>query len=96
MALDFYINVPLGIVAFLLVVFFLKERKTSSNSTLDLKGTTCLVIFLLALMVFLQELENGLNIVLLGLVVIIIVSAIIFSKLKKSKRSNYATGYVKQ
>lgn len=79
----FYINVPLGIIAFLLVVFFLKERKTSSNSTLDLKGTTCLVIFLLALMVFLQELENGLTIVLLGLVVIIIVSAIIFFKAKK-------------
>lgn len=79
----FYINVPLGIIAFLLVVFFLKERKTSSNSTLDLKGTTCLVIFLLALMVFLQELENGLNIVLLGLVVIIIVSAIIFFEAEK-------------
>lgn len=79
----FYINVPLGIIAFLLVVFFLKERKTSSNSTLDLKGTTCLVIFLLALMVFLQELENGLTIVLLGLVVIIIVSAIIFFKAEK-------------
>lgn len=79
----FYINVPLGIIAFLLVVFFLKERKTSSNSTLDLKGTTCLVIFLSALMVFLQELENGLTIVLLGLVVIIIVSAIIFFKAEK-------------
>ena len=79
----FYINVPLGIIAFLLVVFFLKERKTRSNSTLDLKGTTCLVIFLLALMVFLQELENGLTIVLLGLVVIIIVSAIIFFKAEK-------------
>lgn len=79
----FYINVPLGIIAFLLVVFFLKKRKTSSNSTLDLKGTTCLVIFLLALMVFLQELENGLTIVLLGLVVIIIVSAIIFFKAEK-------------
>ena len=79
----FYINVPLGIIAFLLVVFFLKERKTSSNSTLDLKGTTCLVIFLLALMVFLQELENGLTIVLLGLVLIIIVSAIIFFKAEK-------------
>lgn len=50
---------------------------------MDLKGTTCLVIFLLALMVFLQELENGLNIVLLGLVVIIIVSAIIFFKAEK-------------
>ena len=79
----FYINVPLGIIAFLLVVFFLKERKTSSNSTLDLKGTTCLVIFLLALMIFLQELEDGLNLVLLGLVAIIIISAIIFFKTEK-------------
>lgn len=79
----FYINVPLGIIAFLLVIFFLKEKKTSSNSTLDLKGTTCLVIFLLALMIFLQELEDGLNLVLLGLVAIIIISAIIFFKTEK-------------
>jgi MFS family permease len=38
----FYINVPLGIIAFLLVIFFLKEKKTSSNSTLDLKGNNLL------------------------------------------------------
>lgn len=74
---------PLGIIAFLLVIFFLKEKKTSSNSTLDLKGTTYLVIFLLALMIFLQELEDGLNLVLLGLVAIIIISAIIFFKTEK-------------
>ena len=82
----FYINVPLGILAFLLVVFFLKETKTSEDSTLDLKGTTCLVIFLLALMVFLQEIENGFNLVLLGLIVIIIASAILFFRIEKKAK----------
>lgn len=82
----FYINVPLGILAFLLVVFFLKETKTSSNSTLDLKGTTCLVIFLLALMVFLQELENGFNLILLGLLIIIVASAILFFRMEKKAK----------
>lgn len=82
----FYINVPLGILAFLLVVFFLKEKKTSSNSTLDLKGTTCLVIFLLALMVFLQELENGFNLILLGLLIIIVASATLFFRMEKKAK----------
>lgn len=82
----FYINVPLGILAFLLVVFFLKETKTSNTSTLDLKGTTCLVIFLLALMVFLQELENGFNLILLGLLIIIVASAILFFRMEKKAK----------
>lgn len=82
----FYINVPLGILAFLLVVFFLKETKTSNASTLDLKGTTCLVIFLLALMVFLQELEKGFNLILLGLLIIIVASAILFFRMEKKAK----------
>ena len=82
----FYINVPLGILAFLLVIFFLKETKTSKDSTLDLKGTTCLVIFLLALMVFLQEIENGFNLILLGLLIIIVASAIPFFRMEKKAK----------
>lgn len=82
----FYINVPLGILAFLLVVFFLREKKTSGNSTLDLKGTTCLVIFLLPLMIFLQELEKGLDLLLLALLIIIIASAIVFFKTEKRQK----------
>lgn len=82
----FYINVPLGILAFLLVVFFLKETKTSNASTLDLKGTSCLVIFLLALMVFLQELEKGFNLILLGLLIIIVASAILFFRMEKKAK----------
>ena len=82
----FYINVPLGILAFLLVIIFLKETKTSKDSTLDLKGTTCLVIFLLALMVFLQEIENGFNLILLGLLIIIVASAILFFRMEKKAK----------
>lgn len=82
----FYINVPLGILAFLLVIFFFKETKTSKDSTLDLKGTTCLVIFLLALMVFLQEIENGFNLILLGLLVIIVASAFLFFRMEKKAK----------
>ena len=82
----FYINVPLGILAFLLVIFFFKETKTSKDSTLDLKGTTCLVIFLLALMVFLQEIENGFNLILLGLLIIIVASAIPFFRMEKKAK----------
>ncbi len=67
----FYINVPLGILAFLLVIIFLKETKTSKDSTLDLKGTTCLVIFLLALM---------------GLLIIIVASAILFFRMEKKAK----------
>ncbi len=67
----FYINVPLGILAFLLVIIFLKETKTSKDSTLDLKGTTCLVIFLLAL---------------LGLLIIIVASAILFFRMEKKAK----------
>ena len=82
----FYINVPLGILAFLLVIFFLKETKASKDSTSDLKGTTCLVIFLLALMVFLQEIGNGFNLILLGLLVIIVASAILFFRMEKKAK----------
>ena len=45
----FYINVPIGIIAFLLVVFCLKEPKHNAKSKLDLQGTIWLVILLLAL-----------------------------------------------
>ena len=82
----FYINVPLGILAFLLVIFFLKETKTGKDYTLDLKATTCLVIFLLALMAFLQEIENGFNLILLGLLVIIVASAILFFRMEKKAK----------
>ena len=81
----FYINVPIGIIAFLLVVFFLKEPEHSSKSKLDLKGTFYLIVFLLSLMVFLQELGTSNNwLLMIVLVLLIISSVIIFFKVEKS------------
>lgn len=79
----FFINVPLGIFAFILVVFFLKEKKHSTSSTLDIKGISYLTVFLIALMIFLQELSGGNFALLAALVVIIIVSGIFFLKAEK-------------
>lgn len=80
----FYINVPIGIIAFILVLFFLREGKHSSNSKLDLMGTTCLVIFLLSLMVFLQELGTSVSPWLLVLLVVIMLASIyIFYRVEK-------------
>lgn len=55
----FYINVPIGIIAFLLVFFFFKESKYESHPKLDWRGTCWLTFFLLALMLFLQELNQA-------------------------------------
>ncbi len=74
----FYINVPIGIVAFLLVVVFLSEPKAKVKTKLDVKGTFWLVVLLLTLMFTLQELSSLSLIVLLALVVLIIVSAVLF------------------
>ncbi|TSO25961.1 MDR family MFS transporter [Lactobacillus sp. LL6] len=80
----FYINVPIGIVAFLLVLLFFKEKKTSSTSKLDLKGTIWLVILLLSLMFFLQELGSGISWVIMAvLAAIILISVVAFFKVEK-------------
>lgn len=80
----FYINVPIGIIAFILVLIYLKEPKHSSNSKLDLKGTTWLVVFLLSLMIFLQELGSGLSWIIMAVLgALIIFSAILFFKAEK-------------
>lgn len=76
----FLINVPLGLIAFALVLIFHHEPKHKQKSKLDLKGTASLSIFLLSLMLFLQELENGVNWLFLGLMVVF---AIIFVLVEK-------------
>lgn len=73
----FFINVPIGIVAFLLVIFYFKETKRSSKSKLDLKGTVWLIVLLLSLMFFLQELGSGISWLILALLAILIVISII-------------------
>lgn len=80
----FYINVPIGIIAFLLVIFYLKEPKHNAKSKLDLQGTTWLVILLLALMFFLQDLGENTNIAIMAiLALLIVVSVIAFFKAEK-------------
>ncbi|WP_071428491.1 MDR family MFS transporter [Lactobacillus acidophilus] len=80
----FYINVPIGIIAFLLVVFCLKEPKHNAKSKLDLQGTIWLVILLLALMFFLQDLGEVTNFVIMAiLAALVIVSVIMFFRSEK-------------
>lgn len=80
----FYINVPIGIIAFLLVVFCLKEPKHNAKSKLDLQGTIWLVILLLALMFFLQDLGEATNFVIMAiLAALVIVSVIMFFRSEK-------------
>ena len=80
----FYINVPIGIIAFLLVIFCLQEPKHSSKSKLDLQGTIWLVILLLALMFFLQDLGSNTNIAIMAaLAVLVVISIIMFFRAEK-------------
>ena len=80
----FYINVPIGIIAFLLVVFCLKEPKHNAKSKLDLQGTIWLVILLLALMFFLQDLGEATNFVIMAiLAALVIISVIMFFRSEK-------------
>ena len=80
----FYINVPIGIIAFLLVLIYLREPKYKSSSKLDLQGTVWLVLLLLALMFFLQDLGSSTNmLVMAALTVLIVVSVILFFRAEK-------------
>lgn len=74
----FYINVPIGLIAFLLVVVFLSEPKVKKKTKLDVKGTFWLVVLLLTLMFTLQELSSLSPIILLALAALIILSAMMF------------------
>ena len=80
----FYINVPIGIIAFLLVLVYLREPKHKSSSKFDLQGTIWLVLLLLALMFFLQDLGSNMNLlVMAALAVLIVISVILFFRAEK-------------
>ena len=80
----FYINVPIGIIAFLLVVFYLCVPEHHNKSRLDLSGTCWLIVFLLSLMIFLQELGSNLNpLIMVALFILIICSIFFFFKVEK-------------
>ncbi len=77
----FYINVPIGIIAFLLVLIYLREPKHKSSSKLDLQGTVWLVLLLLALMFFLQDLGSSTNMLVMAALAVLIV--ILFFRAEK-------------
>lgn len=80
----FYINIPFGILAMILIQIWFIESKKSSKTTLDYKGTTTLVIVLLSLMLFLQGLGDKLNVfVLILLFLISIFGSFFFVKIEK-------------
>lgn len=80
----FYINVPIGIIAFLLVLVYLREPKHRSSSKLDLQGTIWLVLLLFALMFFLQDLGSSMNLLVMAtLAVLIVISVILFFRAEK-------------
>lgn len=80
----FMINVPIGLLAFLLVAFYLHEDFAKNKLRIDLKGSFSLVIFLLSLMLLLQGLEKGFNWTLLLLAAIMLVSLWAFTKVEKT------------
>ncbi len=79
----FMINVPIGLFAFFLVAAYLHEDFAKNNLTMDLKGSISLVVFLLALMLLLQEAEKGLNWTLLVFLPVAAVSLLVFIKTEK-------------
>ena len=80
----FMINVPIGLIAFFLVAAYLHEDFAKNSLTMDLKGSISLVVFLLALMLLLQEAEKGLNWTLLVFLAVAAVSLLVFIKTEKT------------
>ncbi|MDD6407107.1 MAG: MDR family MFS transporter [Lactobacillus equicursoris] len=80
----FMINVPIGLIAFFLVAAYLHEDFAKNNLTMDLKGSISLVVFLLALMLLLQEAEKGLNWTLLVFLPVAAISLLVFIKTEKT------------
>lgn len=74
----FLINVPIGIIAAILILVYLVEPNRKRNSKIDLKGIALLTIFLLALMTLLQELGNHDNPIIYAILVLVDVFALYF------------------
>lgn len=79
----FYINVPIGLLALILVIIFMNESRAKTNVKLDLKGTFWLMILLLSLMFLLQQLGTLKPVYLLVLFTVVLVCAILFYREEK-------------
>ncbi|QYN53193.1 MDR family MFS transporter [Lactobacillus panisapium] len=79
----FYINVPIGLLALILVIIFMNESRAKTKVKLDLKGTFWLMILLLSLMFLLQQLGTLKPVYLLVLFTVVLVCAILFYREEK-------------
>lgn len=79
----FYINVPIGLLALILVIIFMNESRAKTKVKLDLKGTFWLMILLLNLMFLLQQLGTLKPVYLLVLFTVVLVCAILFYREEK-------------
>lgn len=80
----FYLNLPIGLITILLIMIFLREPKRKMNSRIDYKGTSLLVVFLVSIMLLLQELGQIKNWYLpVLLLAIAVVSGIVFWNVEK-------------
>lgn len=84
----FYINLPFGILAFLLISFFFKEEITPKEGKLDLQGTIFLVSFLLAFMLFLQGLSEKYSILILGILIVLSCASLVLFKKAEQKAAD--------
>ncbi len=79
----FFINVPIGIIAFLIVQFFLHEEKSRGKLKIDLAGSLALVTLILAVMVLLQELESGFSWPEVFLALVVVAACWAFIKIER-------------
>lgn len=77
----FYLNVPIGILAAIMIMFWLVEPRKRKPSKLDLKGTALLVIFLVSLMILLQNIGENVFVDIL-LIILITISLYLFIKVE--------------
>ncbi|WP_261807446.1 MDR family MFS transporter [Lapidilactobacillus luobeiensis] len=83
----FFINVPVGLITMLLVIFFFQEDRRSAKEPIDIAGSTTLSVLLLALMLFAQGLGSSTKPWLNALwLVLALISGFFFVKAEKKAK----------
>ncbi|EGC80467.1 MDR family MFS transporter [Lactobacillus iners] len=83
----FYINVPIGIAALIMVQVYFIEKKVNKIVSLDYAGSAILIVFLLSLMLFLQFLDQpGTLLLTIALLIISIFSFVLFFSVEKKAK----------
>ncbi|WP_099975066.1 MDR family MFS transporter [Lactobacillus terrae] len=80
----FLINLPVGLITILMLMFFFKEdKKLTRKVKIDYAGTSLIILILLPFMIALQILENENYILAAILVLVSIISSFIFVRVEK-------------